>query len=193
MARIQILELPMEEGDDGKVVTPFLLIVDEYTGPTDVPTVEAWQELAKRCGARHIFLIEDRIDLVGPTPEEIAASSQRTEIGTATVKVEPDLSGFEAAITAAIERAQNAIVDALTPPKITISPEFAAHRARRTQELLDKTRTDDNRPCRAELSLDETNLRCERPFNHDDIHEAQIKNHSYLRWSYAGRRVLPLE
>lgn len=77
MARIQILELPMQEGDDGKVVTPFLLIVDEYTGPTDVFTVEAWNELAKRCGARHIFLTPERIDLVGPTPEEIAACSQK--------------------------------------------------------------------------------------------------------------------
>lgn len=120
MARIQILELPSEEGDDGKIRTPFLFIVDEYTGPTDVAAVEAWNELAKRCGAQHIFLTKERVDLVGPTPEEIAACSQQSGIGTATVKVEPDLSGFETAITAAIERAQNAIVDAVARPDIRV-------------------------------------------------------------------------
>lgn len=48
-------------------------------------------------------------------------------------------------------------------------------------------------PCRAELCLDETTLRCQRTFNHEGIHEARVKDYSYLRWSYAGRRVLPLE
>lgn len=47
--------------------------------------------------------------------------------------------------------------------------------------------------CRAMLELDEWVVWCERPFNHDDIHEVKLDRHSFLRWSYAGRRVLPLD
>ncbi|WTW93646.1 hypothetical protein OG216_09770 [Streptomycetaceae bacterium NBC_01309] len=48
-------------------------------------------------------------------------------------------------------------------------------------------------PCRERLKLADATLWCERPFNHEDIHEARIDVHSYLRWSYAGRRILPLD
>jgi len=48
-------------------------------------------------------------------------------------------------------------------------------------------------PCREMIELAEVILHCERPRGHEDIHECRIDVHSYLRWSYAGRRILPLD
>jgi hypothetical protein len=107
MARIQILELPSEEGDDGKTVTPFALIVDRCSG--DELRGDFGNDLANfrdMCGARAAIASVGTIDIDTPTT---------AQIGTVSVKVEPDVSGFEEAVTAAIERAQNAIVDAVTP------------------------------------------------------------------------------
>lgn len=112
MARIQILELPMQEGDDGKVVTPFALIIDQYDESIGEHTAKYFAEFRERCGARAMVIFPGVVDIPSLSAEEVATINQ-SHIGTATVDVVPDLTRFETAITDAIERAQNALIHAL--------------------------------------------------------------------------------
>jgi hypothetical protein len=113
MARIQILELPMEHGPDDQVVTPFVLILDQCSAAEMQGHLgNALANLRDACGARAALIAAETIDLVGPTPEEIAACSQRPDVGTATVKIVPDMSGFVDAIREAVE--------AIEPQKLTV-------------------------------------------------------------------------
>lgn len=140
MARIQILELPAEENADGKIVTPFALILDQYDDTHligDNHTVANFTEFARGCGARACLISRQAIDIPSLTAEEIATIN-RAHVGTATVDVVPDLSGFEKAMREAVE--------AIAPQKISVyygeepSPELAAHRARRIQEFIAEPR-----------------------------------------------------
>lgn len=128
MARIQILDLPDEETPDGNMVTRFALVLDQYDEPIAEHTARYLTEFRERCGACALVVFPGVVDIDSPAV---------AQIGTVSVKVEPDLDGFETAITAAIERAERAIVDAVRP-KIGVTPGFAAPRARRTEEFLDK-------------------------------------------------------
>lgn len=71
MARIQILELPSEEGDDGKTITPFALILDEFDVDESGPPFGI-EHFAERCGARAFMISSMTIETPGLTADEIA-------------------------------------------------------------------------------------------------------------------------
>lgn len=113
MARIQILELPDEEGPDSHLVTRFALILDQLEGGVAGPVNQtgSFAGFARECGARASLVTEDTIDL----PDQATA-----QIGAVSVKVEPDLTAFEEGVRASIERAQAAIVDAVKGPEFDV-------------------------------------------------------------------------
>lgn len=82
MARIQILELPSEEDADGKIVTPFALVLDQCTG--DEVRGSLGNDLANfrdMCGARAAIVSTGTLDIPGLTPEEMAAYGPRPHVG----------------------------------------------------------------------------------------------------------------
>lgn len=103
MARIQILELPSEEGDDGKIVTPFALIVDQYDEPITEHMAQSFTDFRERCGARGMLVFTTVVDVPGLSADDVAKINGRPSIGTVAVDVVPDLTGFEEAVRAAVE------------------------------------------------------------------------------------------
>ncbi|WTW93632.1 hypothetical protein OG216_09695 [Streptomycetaceae bacterium NBC_01309] len=109
MARIQILELPDEEGDDGKTVTPFALIIDQCEYPDGVMSRaeldainESFRQFARECGARASLAASATIEVPGLTAEQVATING-PHVGTAAIEIVPDFTGFESAIRETVE------------------------------------------------------------------------------------------
>lgn len=79
MARIQILELPMQEGDDGKTVTPFAIILDDCGNDGfGLRSSGGFDAFARECGARACLISDMPVEVPGLTAEEIATINRPT-------------------------------------------------------------------------------------------------------------------
>ncbi|MEU5976374.1 hypothetical protein [Streptomyces sp. NPDC047315] len=105
MPRLQILELP--EGIDDER-PPFVLVIDQ--APRDEPLFRSFREdmdlndiVADRVGARAVLVFEDTIDIpanevpIGPDGHPVC------------IRLEPDLTGWDDAITTAVTRARERV------------------------------------------------------------------------------------
>ena len=106
MARIQILELPMEHhGDD--TVTPFVLIIDQYEEPQRFVTAEEadtlhaqWQHMAEQTGARAVLAFPFQVDI--PANQVTLDDSNTLPV---TFKVAGDFSEFREQLEAEVRSA----------------------------------------------------------------------------------------
>ncbi|TVL89754.1 hypothetical protein [Streptomyces sp. SAJ15] len=101
MARIQILEL-LEGADDER--PPFVLVIDQV--PTGEAAFEALRrdlnggDIAERIGARAVLVFEDTIDI--PANWVATSSDGGLDLGSAQLRVDADLAGFEDQVATAI-------------------------------------------------------------------------------------------
>lgn len=61
--RIQILELPAEYVGEHSTI-PFALIVDEVMASIGEAELQLWSELGKDCGAKHILVTGETVEIV---------------------------------------------------------------------------------------------------------------------------------
>ena len=95
MARIQILELPMEHHGD-ETITPFILILDQYDeqqryvleGENIGGSTSALKGVAEQIGARAVLAFAETVDIPANNIEVDGCSHP------ATTRVETNLSGF---------------------------------------------------------------------------------------------------
>lgn len=111
MARIQILQLPDEwDGDNSR--TPFALILDQAgEGEAEhyAEMTEALRSFKDDIGARAVLVTTTTIDI----PANWVHTDGDGVAGAVRIKVEPDLDGFRQQVQAAVDDAQQRVVDAL--------------------------------------------------------------------------------
>lgn len=67
--RLQLLLLPLEDGDDGKTVQPFSLVVDQREGPLPAdgielsPSLKELQDFGDRIGSVGMLVTSDTVDV----------------------------------------------------------------------------------------------------------------------------------
>jgi hypothetical protein len=63
MARLQILELPTINRDEGPDETPFILVIDQVDEGTAADIARWPDDIAKRTGARHVLCFSETVDI----------------------------------------------------------------------------------------------------------------------------------
>jgi hypothetical protein len=115
MARIQILELPTEHhGDD--MVTPFVLVVDEYVperyvigldqGDQPQP-IDQFEGVAQKIGARAVLVFEETVEIPA---NEVPVDPDGYPL---KIRVEGDFEQFRAQVQDEIHRAQAQMTQAM--------------------------------------------------------------------------------
>jgi hypothetical protein len=107
MARIQILELPEGASDER---SPFAVIIDQVQDVDALRTSLGLDSSVRDAmGARVILAFEETVDIPANEPAyatELTGEGDSVTAGVVHLKVEPDLTGFDESLGAALAGAQ---------------------------------------------------------------------------------------